>query len=183
MESGSVGENGGVPSPRPTPARTAIVTQLVASGRLSAAVASELVKDGRVDDTAWARVRPLHEEEQRQRLERETREVEAARPRTEDEALRRIDEAIASLLNASDTYWAAVAIASAASDGLMHSGLACDHYAIWSELTDWYELKPDERSAAVAAMQRAAAEWLTAKDDDAQRTYFQRWLPDDQNPA
>jgi hypothetical protein len=80
-------------------------------------------------------------------------------------------------MDADDPYWAATDIAAAASDGLTISLSASHHYAIWSELTDWYELKPDERPAAVAAMRRAAAEWLAAKDDAERRTkYFESWV-------
>jgi hypothetical protein len=155
----------------------AIVAELVASGRISSAVAEQLVQDGRVDDAAWARVQPLYEDQQRELLERQVREVEVAKPVDEDDALRRIDDAIAALPEADDLYWAATGIAAAASDGLTMSLPACHHYAIWSELTDWYELKRDERPAALAAMLRAAAEWLTPKNDATERTeYFDRWL-------
>jgi hypothetical protein len=76
----------------------------VASGRLSSAVAEQLVQGGRVDDAAWARVQPLYEEQQRELLGRKIREVEAARPVDEDDALRRIDEAVAALTEADDPY-------------------------------------------------------------------------------
>ena len=176
MKSRSGGENRCVR--RPTPARAAIVAELVASGRLSSAAADHLLDGGRVDDMAWARVRSLYEEQQQELLDRKAREVEAAKPADEDEVLRRIDEAIAALPKAEDCYRAAADIATAASDGLTISLPACHHYAIWSELTDRYELKPDERAAALDAMRRAADEWLTAKDDAVQRTkYFEKWLP------
>ena len=174
MKRSSSGENCCM---RPTPARVAIVAELVASGRLSSAAAEQLVQGGRVADAAWARVQPLYEEQQQELLDRKISEVAAAKPVDEDDALRRIDEAVTALREADDPYWAATDIAAAASDGLTISLPACHHYAIWSELADWWELKPDERAAAEAAMQRAAAEWLAAKDDTERRKkYFERWL-------
>ena len=53
---------------RPKTARAAAVAELVAAGRLSSAVAGEIVRNGRVGDTAWHRVRPLFEEHQQERL-------------------------------------------------------------------------------------------------------------------
>ena len=139
----------------------------MASGRMSPGMAADVVRDGRVDDAAWARVRP----------EQQIREVEAARPKTEAAALRRIDYSIAALLEADDTYWAATEIAAAASDGLTLSVPAGYQFSMWSELTDWYEHKPDEDELAVAAMRRAAADWLIAKNDAEEReSYFKKWL-------
>lgn len=67
-------------------------------------------------------------------------------------------------------------IGDTASEALVTSITACHHYRMWRELTDWYELKPDERSQAVAAMRRAATEWLGANDDAAARQrFFERW--------
>jgi hypothetical protein len=67
-------------------------------------------------------------------------------------------------------------IGDTASEALVTSITACHHYRMWRELTDWYELKPDERSQAVAAMRRAATDWLSVKDDAAaQERYFERW--------
>lgn len=170
--------------PRPTPARVAIVAELLASRRLSSGLADQLVQEGRVNDAAWARVQPLYEELQRERLERQLRDVEAARPVDEDDVSRRIDEAIEALPEAEDRYWAATDIAAVAEDGITISLAACHHYRIWSELTDWYELKPAERRAALAAMQRAAVEWLAAKDDAGKRAdYFDGWLPSNRDSA
>lgn len=50
-------------------------------------------------------------------------------------------------------------------------------WLVWGALTDWVEVKPDEEVAAQAAMRRAAAEWLDAREDEtAWRAYFDRWL-------
>lgn len=112
---------------RPTPSRLAVIAALEASGRLSPDTAAELVRDGRVDDVAWARVRPLYALQQREMLEQQVREVEGHCPENEDEALHRINQAIAALAQSDDPYDAANAIAAAASDGLDLSSTACDH--------------------------------------------------------
>jgi hypothetical protein len=50
---------------------------------------------------------------------------------------------------------------------------------MWSALTEWYELKPDERPEAVATMRRAAEEWLViAADSEARDAYLARWMFD-----
>jgi hypothetical protein len=64
----------------------------------------------------------------------------------------RVDELIESLPTADEAYWIAVGVSNAASGALVTSITACDRYHLWSGLTDWYELKPDDRAAAVAAM-------------------------------
>lgn len=162
---------------RSTPARVAIVEDLLASGRISPALVAEVVVEGRIDDAAWARVQPLHAEQQRERLKQRIEQVEAARATTEGEVLRRIETAIAALLGRTDTYRAANEIIAAASDGLSFSVPAGRHYRIWSELTDRYELGADGEIGATEAMRHAAAEWLTAQHDAAERkNYFRKWL-------
>jgi len=94
----------------------------------------------------------------------------------EAETLARVDALAESLPTADEPYWTAVDVASAASDALVTSLIACDLYHLWMGLTDWYELKPDDRPAAVAAMRRAARGWAVVKDDSAARTaYFKSW--------
>jgi hypothetical protein len=95
----------------------------------------------------------------------------------EAETLKRVDGRIAEVLTADEPYWAAVAVADAASESLVTSNQASHHYRIWMALTDRYELKPDERREAVADMQRAATEWIAANADDAARArWFDQWL-------
>lgn len=99
-----------------------------------------------------------------------------------DEAvmLRRADALVATLPAASEPYWVATEIMAAVSGALITSLTACHLYRMWAALTDWYELKPDERPEAVATMRRAATEWLEVKDDPAVRgEYFDRWLHDE----
>jgi hypothetical protein len=65
-------------------------------------------------------------------------------------------------------------------------------WLLWGALTDWIELKPEQREEAEASIRRAAAEWLQAADDEQSwRDYFDRWLyaemgysrPEEQPPA
>ncbi len=94
----------------------------------------------------------------------------------EAETLARVDALAASLATADEPYWTANDVASAASDALVTSLIACDLYHLWMGLTDWYELKPGDRPAAVAALRRAAREWAVVKDDSAARAaYFKSW--------
>lgn len=94
----------------------------------------------------------------------------------EAETLGRVDAIIETLPTADEPYCVANAVAGAASDALVTSITACRHYELWMGLTDWYELKPSETSEAVAAMRRAASEWLSVRDDPAeQQRYFERW--------
>lgn len=84
-----------------------------------------------------------------------------------------IDERIIAVATADDPYWAATEIGSAAIHHLTRSRVATSLYLICAELTDRYELNPDEREAAVAAMVQASTEWARAKDDpDARDAYL-----------
>ena len=94
----------------------------------------------------------------------------------EAETLAKVDALVESLPSADEPYCTAIRVAGAASDALITSLIACDLYHLWSGLADWYELKPDDREAAVAAMRRAATEWLTVKEEPAARAaYFDNW--------
>lgn len=94
----------------------------------------------------------------------------------EAETLARVGALVETLLTADEPYWMAVDVMSAAGDALVTSLTACALYQLWSGLTDWYELKPDDRAAAVAAMRRAAREWPGIKDAPAARdAYFESW--------
>lgn len=50
-----------------------------------------------------------------------------------------------SLLSADEPYWIARSVGGAAGDALVTSLIACDLFHLWRRLTDWYELKPDDR--------------------------------------
>ncbi|MDP1849814.1 MAG: hypothetical protein Q8K79_18655 [Solirubrobacteraceae bacterium] len=94
----------------------------------------------------------------------------------EAETLARLAALADSLGTADEPYWTANDVMAAASDALITSRTACDLYHLWAGLTDWYELKPDDREAAVAAMRRAATEWIAVMDEPAARAaYFQKW--------
>ena len=80
---------------------------------------------------------------------------------------------------ADEPYRVAVEVSNAASEALLTSLTACQHYRTWAALEDWDELTPDERPEAVAAMRRAATQWLIVKEDAAARErYFDDWLYD-----
>ena len=66
-----------------------------------------------------------------------------------------VDALVQSLLETDEPYWTANEVMGAASAALATSLAACDLYHLWAGLTDWYELKPDDRDAAVEAMRRA----------------------------
>lgn len=47
----------------------------------------------------------------------------------------------------------------------------------WGALTDWVEVRPNERDQAYVAMRRATREWLAvAHDMTLHKPYFERWL-------
>lgn len=98
---------------------------------------------------------------------------------SEDEMVEQLDAAITAVASADEPYWAAVAVQGAASSFMTELGLAYRLYWMWSELTDWYELKDDERPEAVAAMRRAADEWRAVGADSKGRdAYLDRWMFD-----
>lgn len=51
-------------------------------------------------------------------------------------------------------------------------------WLLWGALTDWVELKPNEKAEAEDSMRRAAQQWLELPDGDepAWRNYFDHWL-------
>jgi hypothetical protein len=61
-------------------------------------------------------------------------------------------------------------------------------WLIWGALTDWHELRPEEKNKSEEAMLRAASEWLNIYNTSNQhrRDYFQHWIYDElgykQNP-
>ena len=97
----------------------------------------------------------------------------------EAETLARVNALAESLVTSDEPYRLASSVGDAASDALVSSLIACDVHHLWRGLTDWYELKPGDRAAAVAAMRRAASDWAVVKDDPAARgAYFTRWSDD-----
>jgi len=55
--------------------------------------------------------------------------------------------------------------------------VAWAHWLIWGALTDWIELKPDEKAMADAAIVDAAGEWLVAEGDPATvKAYLDRMV-------
>lgn len=52
-------------------------------------------------------------------------------------------------------------------------------WLIWGSLTDWVENRPEETTAAEAAMLRAAQEWLSLPNIAAREAYFERWIYDE----
>jgi hypothetical protein len=98
---------------------------------------------------------------------------------TAEEMLEALNGAIAAVVHADEPYWAAVEVNGLASSFMTEFGLGYRLSCMWSELTDWYELKPEERSEAVAAMRRAAGEWSDIAAGDAGRdAYLDRWMFD-----
>lgn len=61
-------------------------------------------------------------------------------------------------------------------DYLTTSVIVSRLYQVWGDLTDQFELKPEERAEALNAMKQAAGEWIAARDDAAARaSYLDRW--------
>jgi hypothetical protein len=90
-----------------------------------------------------------------------------------------LDRRIAAVPAARNPYQAALEVTSCAADLLVSSAVASRLYQLWSALQDWFELKPGEEAEAVAAMRRAATEWLAARDDlMAREAYLDRWQYD-----
>lgn len=87
-----------------------------------------------------------------------------------------LDELIGAVPAAKDTYWAAVDVLGCATKTLTTSAVGCRLFHIWAGLTDWFELKPEERAEAVSAMSRAATQWLDVKDRPVGRDqYLDHW--------
>jgi hypothetical protein len=87
-----------------------------------------------------------------------------------------LDLRIATVATADDPYQAALKVTGCAVDYLVTSVVASRLYQVWAALQDWLELKAGEEADALAAMRRAASEWLVAKDDRAAReAYLDHW--------
>lgn len=97
-----------------------------------------------------------------------------------DEMLQALDAAIGTVARADEPYWPATELAGLASSLMTEFGVAYRLWCIWTALTDRYELKPEERPEALAAMDRAAGEWMTiATGDAAREEYLERWMFDE----
>jgi hypothetical protein len=90
-----------------------------------------------------------------------------------------LDERVAAVASADDPYRAAMKVMGCAGKYLTTSIVASRLYQIWAALTDWFDLKPEERAQALAEMRRASGEWVSVKDDQAGReTYLDDWQYD-----
>ena len=88
--------------------------------------------------------------------------------------------AIAAVSASAEPYWAAVEVHGLSASLMEQFGVAYRLWWMWAALTDRYELKLEERPAAVAAMVRAADEWLAVADDETARdAYLERWMFDE----
>jgi hypothetical protein len=88
-----------------------------------------------------------------------------------------LDQRIAAVATAGNPYEAAVAVTNCAGEDLVASATASRLYRVWAALQDRFELKAEDRAEALAAMRRAASEWLVARNDPiAREAYLDRWL-------
>jgi hypothetical protein len=97
------------------------------------------------------------------------------------ERFARLMAQIAACTDDEQTYWLAIDVSSrdclGSSDAMENSAEATTGYLIWAELTDRWELKPDERADAAIEMREAASEWLRVKDDtEARAAYLDHWM-------
>lgn len=88
-----------------------------------------------------------------------------------------LDRRIAAVATASDPYQAALRVTTCAVDYLVTSVVASRLYVLWAELQDRVELQ--DATEGVAAMRRAATEWLAAAENRAScEDYLDRWQYD-----
>ena len=93
--------------------------------------------------------------------------------------LEELGAAIAAVGGADEPYWAAEDVRALASSSMTEFGVSYRVWWMWSALADWYELNPQQRPEALAAMRRAADEWIdVAADENARDAYLQRWMFD-----
>jgi len=89
----------------------------------------------------------------------------------------RLDELMVQIASASEPYSIATEVGGCVLEAITESVTASRVYQVWAELTDRYELSPDERGETEAVMRRAARDWLAVKHDDAARDrYLDHWL-------
>jgi hypothetical protein len=90
-----------------------------------------------------------------------------------------LDALVAQVPSAENPYEVGLAIMSAAVEPMLTPDIASRQYVVWGGLTDWFELKPDERAEALRDMRRAATEWDAVRADPTARDrYFDRWRYD-----
>jgi hypothetical protein len=74
-----------------------------------------------------------------------------------------------------EPYEAGCHVWSTAGRSVELSPVVASLYLIWAALTDWPELRHEEKIEAEAVMLRAAAEWLGLDDGAARKKYCDRW--------
>ena len=93
--------------------------------------------------------------------------------------LENLDALMAQIATANEPYWLGANVLECVVDAITVSATANSVYLIWSELTDRYELKVEERPEAEAEMRRAASEWLAIRHDaTARERYLDHWRYD-----
>jgi hypothetical protein len=92
---------------------------------------------------------------------------------------KQLDDRIAAVAAASNPYEESSFVLGCAVDYLLTSITASRLYQVWAALQDWFDLNVAERPEALAAMRRAASEWVAVKDDPLSRdTYLDHWQYD-----
>ena len=92
------------------------------------------------------------------------------------ESWERFDHLMAQITTENEPYRLGIDALGCLSDALTRSPVVDRAYRLWGELTDRYELRPEERGATEALMRHAASEWTAAQDDAARGRYLDRWL-------
>jgi transcriptional antiterminator Rof (Rho-off) len=89
----------------------------------------------------------------------------------------RLDALMEQIASADEPYPIASEVGGCVLDAIIDSLPAEYVYLIWAELTDHWELKPDERAEAETLMRRAATEWLAVRHDaTARERHLDRWM-------
>ena len=95
------------------------------------------------------------------------------------ETHRRLNALMAKIASAREPYWLGIEVSGCLYDAIVTSADASRVYQVWGELTDRYELRPEERAETDALMRRAANEWLSVESNAAARDeYLDRWQYD-----
>jgi hypothetical protein len=91
----------------------------------------------------------------------------------------RLDELMVQVASADEPYGLGGEVCGCVLSAVASSVDASRVYQVWAELTDRYELRPDERGETEELMRRAAREWLAASHEEAARErYLDHWLYD-----
>jgi hypothetical protein len=97
------------------------------------------------------------------------------------QAMANVDRILSAVaLDTADPYLGSSHVAGQVVDHMPKEKLACDLYAMWSELNDLHDFTAEDSAGerdVEAAIRDAASEWiLLCRDDaDAVRRYFDRW--------